>query len=351
LVAISILNWNRWRDTLECLESIRQLNYPNYLTIVLDNGSQNDSIERVRAWAKENVGEARVLVEYNRAAALAGGEQNKEEFLDRFGARSRMVLVSVGENLGFTGGNNVGIRYALHRPRPADYVFLLNNDAAVDPDCLWILVQADAAANAGIVGAVVKEKSSGRVQFAGYNKTFAVARELFRPVLRPSSKFESRDDISPSAWVNGAAMLIRKDTLWDVYASTGRYLDDRLFLYYEELELCSLARRLGYKSVVAKKALVYHNEAESSGGRFNPVAYYYSNRNRLLLANELLPIPGKVLFHFVHLPVCLGRVLKNLAHKRPRSARAILCSLSDGYRGTTGKWRYHDREVAKSAVK
>ena len=69
LVAISILNWNGWEDTLECLESVRQLNYPNFLTVVVDNGSTNGSADKIRAWAEENLGPGDVFADYSRETA------------------------------------------------------------------------------------------------------------------------------------------------------------------------------------------------------------------------------------------------------------------------------------------
>ena len=78
LVAISILNWNGWQDTRECLESVRRLSYPNYLTVVIDNGSWDHSAERIKAWARENLGPGHVLAEYAPAIALQGGEEITE---------------------------------------------------------------------------------------------------------------------------------------------------------------------------------------------------------------------------------------------------------------------------------
>jgi len=81
-VAIIVLNWNGWRDTIKCLESVYQLDYPDYLTIVVDNGSWDESVKRIKAWAKENLGEGHVFVEYTRSTALQGGEEEREDALE-----------------------------------------------------------------------------------------------------------------------------------------------------------------------------------------------------------------------------------------------------------------------------
>jgi len=144
-------------------------------------------------------------------------------------------------------------------------------------------------------------------------------------------------------------MLIRREALSAVYLSAGRYLNNGLFLYGDELDFCVLVSKLGYKTVLAKQAIVYHKPFQSTGDAYNPVAYYYITRNRLLLAKELLPIYWKALFHPVNVLLCLARVLKNVADGRLNSSRAILCGLVDGYRGVTGKWKHHDREARQYA--
>jgi len=344
-VAIIILNWNGPKDTIECLESVRQLSYSNYLTIVVDNGSWDDSVERIKVWVEGNLGEGHALVEYTQATALQGGEEEREDALGAASPKAKLVLIRNEENLGFTGGNNVAIHYALQRKLTVDYVFLLSNDAKVAQDCLQHLVEVARKANTGIVGAVIKGED-GQIQFAGLNGSFPLVRQFFDPIVRwPTPPYESEHDFWPSFRVHGATMMVRKDVLRNIYNRTGRYLDNSLFFIYDEVEFCYVARKAGYESMIAKHAVVYHKEAGSSGGRYNPITYYYSNRNRMLLANELLPIYWKMLFHLVNVPLCLGRVLKNLVHRRTSSVRAILCGLIDGYRGITGKWKHHDREA------
>jgi hypothetical protein len=141
-------------------------------------------------------------------------------------------------------------------------------------------------------------------------------------------------------------MLIRRDVFEAVHESTQHYLDDALFLYAEESDFCGQAGKCGYKSAVVNHALVYHGEAGSSGGRYNPIAYYYSNRNRVRVARHLVPWPLRPFFHAINIPFCLGRAVNNLARGRRDSARAVFCGLLDGYRGVFGKWKHHD-EVSK----
>jgi len=348
-VVVSILNWRGWRDTVECMQSVRRLRSANYVTVVSDNGSDNKSLEELRAWAKAHFREGDAFVEYRREVALAGGDTAREEGLERGASGRRLVLVDNAENLGFTGGNNVAIQYALRRPQPADYVLLLNNDAIVERDCLTRLLEAAQVSGAGIVGALIKDEKSGQVQFMGRDDAVPLTRQFFHPLFRlPQAAPDSEKEFQVMSWVSGAAMLIGKGVLQDVYRVRGRYLDDKLFLYGEDVEFCAIARRVGYRTVRANRAVIYHGAASSSGGQFNPVAYYYLNRNRVFLASRNLAMPWRGFFHLVNGAVCSGRILKSLAKRRPRAALAIFRGMVDAYRGIGGKWRYHDREVQRS---
>lgn len=120
-------------------------------------------------------------------------------------------------------------------------------------------------------------------------------------------------------------------------------------MYMEGAEFHHRARKLGYRSVVAKNAVVYHKNARSSGGVENPMAYYYTERNRVLVAGVVLPMAWKVLFHLTNIPLGLARILKNAISRRRRGARAVLYGLFDGYWGVGGKWRFHDREARRHA--
>jgi GT2 family glycosyltransferase len=143
-------------------------------------------------------------------------------------------------------------------------------------------------------------------------------------------------------------MLIGSRVLQDVSRLRGSYLDDKFFLYGEDVEFCQFARRIGYRTVLANRAVIHHEAASSSGGQFNPVAYYYVSRNRVFLASRNLAMAWRGFFHAVNGVVCSARILKNLAVGRPRAALAIFRGVLDAYRGIGGKWRYHDREAQKT---
>lgn len=336
-VAVCIVNWNGWRDTIECLKAVRQLDYSNYLTVVVDNGSADGSPEKIKEWAEKNLGSNQVIADYGRDAALNGGEEQMEIALTQTSSAARLVLIRNESNVGFTGGNNVGIHYGLHCGEPADYVFLLNNDASPNADCLSLLVAADQETKAGIVGAVVKTGDGREVEFAKSGPPLAL---FFAPIIKAYVPLpEEGTPIWESGYVNGAAMLIRNDVLRSVYRLGRGYLDDRLFLYWDELAFCHSARKMGHRCMVVRDATVRHQGGKSSGGFSNPIYYYYSGRNRILLASEFLPFWWRIVFHSIHAPMRLVSALNNLRAGRRKSAQAILLGLVDGYRGVTGKWK------------
>jgi len=344
LVAISIVNWNGWQDTIECLGSIRALDYPHYLMIVVDNGSMNDSVARIKEWAMRNLGDPHILVEYSRTVALAGGEDPQESALEGLPSSNKMVLIGNEENLGYTGGNNVAIHYALTRRRSVDYVYLLNNDAMVAPDCLSELVRADQQADAGVVGATIFDETWQRVRAAGITLDQLYLGALSRRT--PRSK-EGTADILDTFGPNGCAVMLRSDVLRALRKLRGEYLESRLFMYWDELSLGHAVRQLGYKTIVARRAAACHNSRRSPGGKSSPSLYYIA-RNSVHVAREILPTHWKLLFHLLHIPLVLAQAARNLLRQRPDFARALLCGVFDGYRGVYGKWKFHDQELAKT---
>lgn len=139
-VAVIVLMWNRWEDTIECLESLYQLDYPNYHVILVDNGSHEDSIERIRDYCNGLVKTNSLFFEYddsNKPIYIV--ELEREQVVKSKSSlgwcpndeakRNKLTIIFNRENLGFAKGNNVGVRFALNCG--FDYIMLLNNDTVV----------------------------------------------------------------------------------------------------------------------------------------------------------------------------------------------------------------------------
>jgi GT2 family glycosyltransferase len=332
LVVVSILNWNGWRDTLQCLASVQQQDYPNFLTVVTDNASWDDSVEQIRGWTQQTLGSGGAFVEYTREEALAGGHRQAEQRLEEAESARRLVLIRNEENLGFTGGNNVAIHYALVRPRPADYVFLLNNDAVAAPDCISSLVRDASEAGAAMAEASISTRGHVLPPW-GYNDGRARGRGRYSNV----------------AAARGAAVLLAAGFLYRLWAKRRGYLDERLFMYMDDVELSWAARRMGERIIRSWGAGVRHDSpGRSTGGLYSPLEYYYGIRNSILL-------------RFAWLDECRAELwLKWLARWAANAARHAVCGrwasslaifsgLVDGFSGATGKWRRHD-EVARQQM-
>ena len=215
-VGIIILNWNGRGDTLACIESLSRLDYPACRTAMVDNGSTDGSV-----------------------AAVA----------TRF---PEVTLIENGRNLGYAGGNNVGLRWAM--AEGLDYALLLNNDTEVAPDLLRRLVTAaEADTNCGAVGPTIYYWASPeRIWSAGGQVNWRNGSTRMMHLNEADT-----GQLGPSPWradfVTGCALLIKRTALERV-----GLLDERFFAYYEETEWCARAGREGLSILQVPEAHLWH---------------------------------------------------------------------------------------------
>jgi GT2 family glycosyltransferase len=291
-VDILLLNFNGWRDTIECLESIFRQDYPTYRVIVCDNGSTDDSWTQLVRWAKgvndrppsgrhplrdlswPPVDKPIRQVAYDRKRAESGGTHNE--------GAAQLILIQTGENRGFSGGNNVGLRYVLARDR-ADLVLLLNNDTVIGREALRAMVQlAESYDRLGAVGATMLDyHTPNLVQEAGGGR---VAR--WNGMVRMSHAGAQRDQVLRSAqldYVSGGCLLTRLSTLRSV-----GLLDERYFIYGEDIDLCLRMRKAGFRIGHAPRAVVWHKGGGTAihGGPFSD---YHNVRSSLLFVHKHYP--------------------------------------------------------------
>ena len=337
LVVILILNWNGGDETVQCLASAQKLSYQNYLMVVLDNGSTDDSIRNIVEWFHQNAETKAgnpVLVEYTGEEARKGGILKSEDRLLKCPPSQRLVLIRNGDNFGFAEGNNIGFSYAISRPGTADFVFLLNNDARIEQDCLERAVDVAFSRRAAIVGALVKT-------IDGKKTVFSVDR---RPshffYLKPFGLARPFGGDEPSTMVLGCGMLISRALLVHHQAIWGFYFDPRLFLYGEETLFCLRALTYGHRIFVAKKAIVYHGQTGiSSSPKRKSWTIYYMTRNAIFIANDILKGIWLVFFHMYY-PLARFRVMVQLLFRgKTLEAEGLLKGLWDGYLRRGGRWR------------
>lgn len=237
-VLIIVVTWNGRDDTLACLESLRALHYQHAQTLVVDNGSSDDSVATIHRSFPE------------------------------------VKILETGANLGFTGGNNAGLRYALERG--FDYVLLLNNDTIVAPDLLDHLIGAiDHDPRIGIVGPLIfYHRQPDVIWSAGGTIDWRNGTTAMRGLdQRDVGQFDRMADVD---FVTGCALLIRRSAI-----ECAGLLDERFFMYYEETEWCVRVARHGYRIVFVPRARLWHKIAPEQQ-HVSPRIVYYMTRNRLL---------------------------------------------------------------------
>jgi GT2 family glycosyltransferase len=238
--AIIILNWNNAADTVACLRSVTNADYGALEVVVVDNGSTDDSVACIRT------------------------------------AFPHMRIIETGCNLGYAGGNNVGIRQVL--AEGFDFVCILNNDTTVEPSFLNPLIAVLAARpDVGIVTPLVAEQSTGAGVWALGQRvnrwTATVSREH---AGAPVTAWRGCEPFAVEA-ASGAAMLVERS----VFEQAG-LMDERFFLYYEETDWCLRLRKLGIQIFAVPESVVHHR-VSATLGQTSPVIDYYMTRNHFLL--------------------------------------------------------------------
>jgi hypothetical protein len=232
-VVVILLNWNGLNDTLECLTSVFRLDYPEFEVIVVDNGSSDKSVETIRC---------------------------------KF---PQVILIENNQNLGFTGGNNVAMKYAMKAG--ADYVWLLNNDTVVEPDSLAKIVdEAEKSLDIGLVSPVIYYYDCPqKVQFMGAYVDF---NHFNVTKVKDSKELESQV-VQRNLILWGTALLIRRKVI-----ETVGYLSEKYFAYVEDRDYSFRVLKANYRTIVSLDSRIFHKGAKSTG-RHSPIQVFLGTRN------------------------------------------------------------------------
>lgn len=293
-VTAVILNHRRPGDTIACVNSLRRSEGIRPGIIVVDNGSGDGSVERFRA-------------------ELPGIE-----------------LLCANTNLGYAGGNNLGIRHAL--AGGATHVLVLNNDCIVAPDVVRHMLVTARRTGAGIVSPKVYEYGSRHViQYAGYRNIHLLAQGI--PVGEGERDRGQYDRVTELNAAPGCAMLLSRELCEGV-----GLFDERFFAYSEELDLCRRAREKGFRIIFEPGAHVWHKKAATLS-RESPDYTFYLNRGRILYARIHL---GRPAFLFVFLPYfllfkCMKQGTGFLLTGRRRNLTALLNAIKWNIKDSFGK--------------
>jgi GT2 family glycosyltransferase len=286
-VAVVLVNYRGWRDTVECVESLRGVDHAPLEVIVVENGSPDDSWERLRG--------------------LAG-----------------VRLLRLARNLGFAGGCNAGIEVA--RAGGAEFVWLLNNDTRVErraPSALVALAHRHPEGH--FFGSYIAfTDDPDRLWFGGGEFDWTTGRVGHTAYGRHAAPLCGPAD-APTDWITGCSLLFRTASLEEI-----GLMDDRFFLYGEDLDWQLRARRDRPVSWIARECLVYHKVGRSTGSTDDVMGRVFMSRNALKLARRHAGL---------RLPVWLGRwaieyVLKPTVKGQLRLARAGIAGITT--QGTGG---------------
>ena len=235
LVYIIIVNWNQKEVTLDCLESLSNLNYPNYRIVAVDNNSQDGSTQAIA---------------------------------ERF---PQVKQIYHKKNRGSTAGYNAGFRWALSAD--ADYALLMNNDTYIDPCALDYLVDACEREGIGLTGPLIYyANTSNKIWSAG-----AMRSGLTLELKGNHGRGKDFSEITERDFLTSCALLFKKEVLERIGP-----MDEDFFIYQEENDYCLRVRQGGFRLLLVPQAKVWHRVSVSSGGSDSPSERYWMAKNTMI---------------------------------------------------------------------
>lgn len=260
-IAVIILNYNGLKNTIDCINSVKQLKKTNFLLeiVVIDNNSHDGPIK-----------ELKIIKD--------------------------ITFIDSNKNLGYSGGNNLGIKFALKKG--FQYFLILNNDTIVDENLIVNLLKNSASAD--IIAPKIYFTPGNEFHKEKYKKS-----DLGKVIWYAGGKIDWNNiigchigvdevDIGQFAtsksidFATGACMFIKKE----VFDKIG-YFDEKYFLYLEDMDFCVRAKKAGFKIMFDPSAILWHKNAQSAGGSGSNLQDYYITRNRLLFAFKFAKLKTK----------------------------------------------------------
>lgn len=315
VVYVVVLNWNGWKDTLPCLESLLVSQDATIRVVVCDNASVDDSLGQIEAWAAGDL--PANIPAHPRLSRLLGRRQQPVPFvrIDRASAEvgdnaadTKLVLVENGANLGFAAGNNVGLRFALAQP-DMTHVWLLNNDTLVEPDCLKMMLarlqcEAKPAACGSMIHFFDRPELLQAVGGNRFNRVTGSAGCSEGRFNHEDSRLDLANIENEIAYLSGCSLLLPREFM----QSVGLMCED-YFLYYEEVDWFTRAAGR-FPLCIAADAHLYHKEGASIGSRSSrgaasTVAEFHMFRSRLIFMRKHNAVYFCVSYLHSWLAVCM----------------------------------------------
>lgn len=324
-LAVVIVNWNGFEDTIECLESLlRQTVRPR--VIVVDNGSDDGSVEQFQAWAEGRLayeppaGPLRRLTIPPVEKPVRLDVIDAETALAQAPGENAVTVIAGGENIGFSAGNNLGLRHAIKDPAIA-YCWCLNNDAVADPGAVKaVIARMDATHKVGMCGTQVRYYHRPGHWQALNGHRFKLLTGMSRgigldvPVTRP---FDPKKVARETDFVLGASLAVSR-----AFLDTVGFMEERYFLYFEEMDW-AVRNRGRFVTAFAHAAIVYHKEGGSIGssdrkGQRSPLSEYYLLRSRIKFYWKNFPLLAPLQY-----PLGMALIFRRLLRRQPAKAAAM----------------------------
>jgi GT2 family glycosyltransferase len=310
-VSVIILNWNGWEDTIECIESLYQIDYPNYDIILVDNDSKDDSIQKIRDYCEGTIKPKSPFFKYkpeNKPVHIFGYRQDetinhsdpiKIKAYNLLQSDKKLILIKNKENYGFAEGNNIGIRFSLKILKP-DYILLLNNDTVVEQHFLTELVKTgESKDNIAVIGP--------KTYFYNFNGKTDVVWSVGGTVNlsrypgyhdinlkeNPMKIIDSKIDVD---WISGAVLLIKSRMI------PPNLLNSDFFFGCEDVDLCIEMKQKGFEMVTDLKSIVWHKAgASKSKVKFKGISKEIKTNLKFMRAHEKN--------YKLHLPIYILQVI------------------------------------------
>ena len=261
LIGVVLINWNQYEDTVDCLGSLYEMDYPNFRVILVDNGSSDGSGERI----------ARLF--------------------------PRVDMIYSEANLGFDGGNNLGVMRALNLG--CDYIFLLNNDTVLDPRLIDELIAvADSDRRIGILGPKIYYYDAPDIVWWAGCCLSVSPHGMFNFSQEGNMKEDvgQFDDVAEIDGAIGCAMLVKRGVI-----EKAGLLDERFFIYHEEHDYALRAIAEGYRIVFVPGGKLWHKVSRAMGGVHSVSQCHLWTRNWLLLMRNHIPLSRWFLLYYHYL--------------------------------------------------
>lgn len=260
--SIILVNWNGWEDTIECLETVLKQNYGNYDVVLVDNGSDDQSVERIKEWA--NLETLQIETKFPQLVYPIVDRPVNIEIIkefnlfksDRNNNKPAVYIIRNSENLGFAKANNIAIFFAINFLE-SDYLFLLNNDTVIEKDCLSKLIEMIEIFSeySAMQSAIYYYKYPEKIWHVGGRILPWMQTKYYRKI--------KHNEVKQVYFISGCALFLTRALINSIGA-----LSEKFFHGEEDFEFSMRLKKNNLKAAVVQSSKVYHKIETSLSKRW-----------------------------------------------------------------------------------